>query len=73
MKSPPSENPPEIFFENPVSFSFSDSPVTISEIVEATAQLLPKKSVDHSGISMFFIQKFIHALANPLFQQITRN
>jgi len=70
---PPSENPPEVFFENPVSFSFSDSPVTISEIVEATAQLLPKKSEDHSGISMFFIKKFIHALANPLYHVIYKS
>jgi len=69
---PPSD-PPEVYFENPISFSFSNSPVTITEIIEATAQLLPKKSEDHSGLSMFFIKKFIRNLATPLYHVIFKS
>jgi hypothetical protein len=39
----------------------------MSEIIEATEQLLPKRSEDHQGISMFFIKKFIYILAKPIY------
>jgi hypothetical protein len=64
---PPSDTEPEVFFVNPIPFSFSASPVTVTEIVEATTQLQCKKSEDMNGLSMFFIKKFINILANPLY------
>jgi hypothetical protein len=64
---PPSDSEPDVFFVNPIPFSFSASPVTVTEIVEATAQLQCKKSEDMNGLSMFFIKKFINILANPLY------
>jgi len=57
---PPSDTEPEVFFVNPIPFSFSASPVTVTEIVEATTQLQCKKSEDMNGLSMFFIKKFKH-------------
>ena len=54
---PPPLKTPEVYFNNPVSFSFSSSPVTQAEIVNATAQLLAKKSEDFNGLSMYFIKK----------------
>ena len=46
---------PEVFFNNPVSFSFSSSPASQAEIIDAASQLLPKKSEDFNVLSMFFI------------------
>jgi len=54
---PPSDSEPDVFFVNPIPFSFSASPVTVTEIVEATAQLQCKKSEDMNGLSVFFIKK----------------
>jgi len=70
---PDSPGPPVVYFNNPVSFSFSSSPVTQAEIIEATSQLLPKKSEDFNGLSMFFIKKFIHILATPLLYLISKS
>ncbi len=70
---PPVSSPPEIHFNNPVSFSFSNSLVTQAEIIDATAQLLPKKSEDFNGLSMFFIKKFIHVLSVPLLHLISKS
>jgi len=56
-----------------VSFSFSSSPVTQAEIVNATAQLLPKKSEDFNGLSMYFIKKFIQVLSIPLLFLISKS
>jgi len=70
---PPSTDPPEVYFNNPVAFSLSTSPVTQTEIVNATAQLLPKKSEDFNGLSMYFIKKFINVLSLPLLHIITKS
>ena len=64
---PECNDPPKKFPENPIAFSFANSLVTRTEILEATAQLLPKKSEDFYGISMFFVKKFINVLVNPLY------
>ncbi len=56
---PPPLYKPKIYFNNPVAFSFSNVPVTQLEIINATSQLLPKKSEDFSGLSMFFIKKWL--------------
>ena len=40
---PASHCSPEVYFNNPVSFSFSSLPVSQAEIVNAASQLLPKK------------------------------
>jgi len=70
---PPVSSPPVVYFDNPVSFSFSSTMVTQAEIVEATSQLLPKKSEDFNGLSMFFIKKFIHVLSVPLLHLISKS
>jgi len=70
---PDSPGTPEVYFNNPVSFSFSSSPVTQAEIINATSQLLPKKSEDFNGLSMFFIKKFIHVLSTPLLHLISKS
>ena len=38
---PPPMKPPDVYFNNPVSFSFANSPVSQAEIVSAASQLLP--------------------------------
>jgi hypothetical protein len=63
------DNPPDL----PFAFSVSDSPVTRSEILEAVAQLEPKKSEDLYGLSMFFIKKFMSNLINPLYHIIYKS
>jgi len=70
---PPPLYKPKIYFNNPVAFSFSNVPVTQLEIINATSQLLPKKSEDFSGLSMFFIKKFVHILSLPLLHLITKS
>ena len=42
----PRADPPLPKFINPIKFSMADSPITETEIIEATKQLLPKKSED---------------------------
>lgn len=51
---------------NQPKFDFTDNPVTVSEIIEATALLQSKKSEDFNGLSMFFVKNFIHELSVPL-------
>jgi hypothetical protein len=46
--------------------NFSNCPVTDSEILEAISMLLPKKSEDFNGVSMFFIKKFKNLIVSPL-------
>ena len=70
---PASTGPPEVYFNNPVSFSFSSSPVSQAEIVTAASQLLPKKSEDFNGLSMFFIKKLMHVLSLPLLHLIAKS
>jgi hypothetical protein len=45
---------------------FSNCPVTDSEILDAISMLLPKKSEDFNGVSMFFIKKFKNLIVAPL-------
>jgi hypothetical protein len=40
--------------------SFTDSPVTASEVVEAMTSLQAKKSEDYNGVSMFFFLIFLY-------------
>jgi hypothetical protein len=47
-------------------FSFASQPISHEEIVEATNSLQPKTSLDHNGVSLFFIKQFIPILVNPL-------
>ena len=47
-------------------FSLKNSPVTISEILEATKLLQDKKTPDHNGISSNFLKKIIFTIARPL-------
>ena len=51
---------------NENTFSLKNSPVTISEILEATKALQDKKTPDHNGISSNFIKKIIFTIARPL-------
>jgi hypothetical protein len=53
--------------------SFTDSPVTGSEVLDAISELLPKKSEDFNGVSMFFIKRFKNYLFNPLRHIINRS
>ena len=47
-------------------FSFTDSPVTETEILNAVGLLEPKKSCDFNGLSMFFLKNFMNELVKPL-------
>ena len=47
-------------------FSLKNSPVTISEILNATKLLQDKKTPDHNGISSNFLKKIIFNIATPL-------
>jgi hypothetical protein len=46
--------------------NFSNCPVTESEILDAISMLLPKKTEDFNGVSLFFIKKFKNYLVKPL-------
>jgi len=46
--------------------NFTSCPVTESEILDAITMLLPKKTEDFNGISMFFVKKFKNYLVKPL-------
>jgi len=46
--------------------NFSNCPVTESEILDAIAMLLPKKTEDYNGVSLFFLKKFKNYLVKPL-------
>jgi len=54
-------------------FSFSNSPVTANEIIEAIKLLEPKKSCDVNGLSMFFLKNFTNELIKPLHHVISRS
>jgi len=46
--------------------SFTNSPVTETEVLDAIAMLKSKKSEDFNGVSMFFLKKFKNYLSSPL-------
>ena len=64
----PSDRPPDApsFNDDIPLFSFTDSPVTATEIIEATNLLQSKKTLDLSGISVWLTQKIISNIAAPL-------
>jgi hypothetical protein len=45
----------------------ADSPITETEIIEVTKQLLPKKSEDMYHISMSPVKNYIMYIATPLY------
>ena len=53
-------------FNTPLNFNLTDSPVTQSEIIEATSQLQNKTSEDLFGVSMSFIKNCIQLISKPL-------
>jgi len=65
----PSFQPPEPETARPLDspvFSIGNNPITQSEILDAVKQLQAKKSLDHNGISMFFIKKVVNSVISPL-------
>jgi hypothetical protein len=46
--------------------NFSNCPVTETEILDAISMLLPKKTEDFNGVSLFFLKKFKNYLVKPL-------
>ncbi len=47
-------------------FSFNNSPVTRSEVMEAFKELKPKKFQDTKHVSMFFLSKIFDKIAKPI-------
>ena len=64
--NPSNKSPTEHITRNPVSFSLNASPVTITEILNATKSLQDKKTPDLNGISSNFIKKIIFQIIKPL-------
>ena len=63
----PSDKPPDKLSNDTVPlFKFSDSPVTGTEIIEATKLLQSKKTLDLNGISVWLLQTVISAISDPL-------
>ena len=66
----PSDSPPDESFSNDIPlFSFSSSPLSVKEIIEATLQLQPKKTLDFTGLSVWFVQKIIYLSPCTIFLQ----
>ncbi len=61
---PPPEQPPP--HEEIPLLSFTDSPVTHSEVLAVISSLQNKFSTDSSGLSVHFIKQFSHQIAKPL-------
>ena len=64
--NPSLNSPTEKISYNETVFSLKNSPVTVSEILEATKLLQDKKTPDHYGISSNFIKKIIFTISRPL-------
>ena len=63
----PSDRPPDDLINDDIPlFSLADSPVTGTEIIDATMLLQPKKTADLMGISVWLIQKIIVNISVPL-------
>jgi Reverse transcriptase (RNA-dependent DNA polymerase) len=67
----PTDRPPDNLFNNDNDndiplFSFSNSPVTHAEIIQATKLLQPKMTLDMDGLSIWLVQKIILAIAISL-------
>ena len=52
-------------------FSFSNTPVSETEITDAIKLLEPKKSCDLNGLSMFFLKNFTKEIIKPLHHVIS--
>jgi len=50
----------------PASFSLTNIPVTMPEVLEATQMLLNKKTPDFNGISTYFLKKIIDIILTPV-------
>jgi hypothetical protein len=64
----PPDSPPNNF-----SFSFSNDPVTLSEISDVIKSMEPKKTQDSDGLSVFLISKISQTLLSPLQHLISRS
>ena len=64
--NPSNKSATEKISRNNNDFSLKNSPVTISEILEATKLLQDKKTPDHNGISSNFLKQIIFNIAKPL-------
>ena len=70
----PLDSPPEESFSNEIPvFSFSSTPLSVKEVNDATMQLQPKKTLDFTGLSMWFIQKIIKEISIPLHHIFARS
>ena len=61
------KNPTSLIEQNPNSLSFSNSPLTKLEVLEATRLLKDKKTPDFLGVSTNFFKQTISQLIDPLF------
>ena len=52
-------------------FSFSNTPVSETEIIDAIKLLQPKKSCDLNGLSMFFLKHYLNEIIKPLHHVIS--
>jgi len=64
--NPSNLSPTQNIQTNNTLFSLKNSPVTVTEILEATKLLQDKKTPDHNGISTNFFKKIIFNIAKPL-------
>ena len=70
----PTDIPPDENFSDEIPiFSFSDTPLTVKEVVDAALQLQPKKTLDFSGLSVWFMQKVVNEISSPLHHIFARS
>ena len=68
------DSPPDESFSNEIPvFSFSSTPLSVKEVIDATMQLQPKKTLDFTGLSVWFIQKIIKEISIPLHHIFARS
>ena len=60
------KNPTSLIEQNPNSLSFSNSPLTKLEVLEATRLLKDKKTPDFLGVSTNFLKQTISQLIDPI-------
>lgn len=70
----PTDRPPdENVAYNENSLSFTQIPLTFSEIKEASDQLESKKSNDFEGLSLYFIKQVISSISTPILHIFTQS
>ena len=63
----PSDRPPDENISNEIPiFSFFDTPLSVKEVIDAAMQLQSKKTLDFTGLSVWFVQKTIVEISFPL-------